>query len=306
MSDTVLAIIELENHPEQVANRAAWIAGLFDCSVHLMLCDPSLAILRDSFIVSNEAKEIAAGIESAQREVLSNLETAIGTLGGREVVSSISHDRPEHDAIIAMTHELEPRFVVKGTRHHSTAERATFAYTDWQLIRKLPAPLWFVKPNDWDDEPVLVGAVDPTHQHDTEGKLDQVIVETGKDIAGRCSGRLVLLHTYQRLVEIGSYAKLSFKPIKLPIEELDRKTREEHRQKLDALASRNGIAADAVHQLPGRTRDLLPTFARTQGADLVIMGALARSGLRRRTLGSTAEQVLDYLPCDILIARAPG
>ena len=50
-------------------------------------------------------------------------------------------------------------------------------------------------------------------------------------------------------------------------------------------------------------RDILPAFAREYDADLVVMGALARTGLKRRILGSTAEQVLDNLPCDILIVR---
>lgn len=72
-----------------------------------------------------------------------------------------------------------------------------------------------------------------------------------------------------------------------------------------ALAAANGIDADHTHQLPGSTRDLLPTFVRTHGADVVVMGALARWGLRRMIIGSTAEKVLDHLPCDILIVRLP-
>jgi nucleotide-binding universal stress UspA family protein len=33
------------------------------------------------------------------------------------------------------------------------------------------------------------------------------------------------------------------------------------------------------------------------------MGAVARTGLKRRIIGSTAEHVLDHLHCDILIVR---
>ena len=76
-----------------------------------------------------------------------------------------------------------------------------------------------------------------------------------------------------------------------------------HRARLDELARSNGIDEKHTHQLPGDTKELLPAFARTQGADLVVMGALARWGLKRAILGSTAEKVLDHLPCDILIVR---
>lgn len=35
------------------------------------------------------------------------------------------------------------------------------------------------------------------------------------------------------------------------------------------------------------------------------MGAISRSGLQRAFLGSTAEDVLERLPCDALIVKPP-
>ncbi len=89
----------------------------------------------------------------------------------------------------------------------------------------------------------------------------------------------------------------SFKPVKLPIDELEKNISTLHRKKLDELAEANGIPATAVHQLPGRSHEILPMYARAQKADLVIMGALSRKRLKSRVLGSTAERVLDHLPC---------
>ena len=73
MSDTVLAVIELENYPETVAERAAWLARLYGCRLHLLLSDPSTGFLRDTFIVSNEARQVAADMEAAQRQILDEL-----------------------------------------------------------------------------------------------------------------------------------------------------------------------------------------------------------------------------------------
>ena len=306
MSDTVLAIIELGHDPDAVARRAAWIARRYDATLFLLLSDPSLSILRDSFIVSNQAQEVAGSIETAQEAILTGLVDLVTDGSPLEVETDVSHDRPAHEGIMARALEIEPRFVVKGTRYHSAAERATFAYTDWQLIRNLDRPLWFVKPHGWREKPVIVAAVDPTHQHDREAALDRVIVEVGRDLAGRSGGRLKLLHTYQRVAEVGAWAKLEFKPVRVPVADLDRKIREEHRNKLDSLAAAYEIPDKDVHQLPGRTSEVLPAFAREQKADLVIMGALARASLARRALGSTAEQVLDHLHCDILVVRADG
>jgi universal stress protein E len=41
-------------------------------------------------------------------------------------------------------------------------------------------------------------------------------------------------------------------------------------------------------------------------ADLVIMGAVSRSGLKGLFLGNTAEDVLDRLHCDLLIVKPDG
>ena len=120
-------------------------------------------------------------------------------------------------------------------------------------------------------------------------------------MASRCSGRLELVHSYQRMVEIGAKAMKTFKPLKLSVDELDAKIRDEHHAALDAFAKANGISADAVHQLPGRTEEVLPAFAHGHGASLVVMGAIARSGIKRRVIGNTAERSLDHLACDVLI-----
>jgi universal stress protein E len=303
MAESVLAVIELDNFPEAVAARAAWLAVRFGLELELMFSDPSLGVLRDSFIVSNQAQLIADDIAAAQKHILDELGGTVAA-SGLTIRTFVSHDRPAADAIVARAIEREPRFVVKGTQFHSPAERATFAYTDWRLIRKLTVPLWLAKPRDFQDQPVIVAAVDPTHRHDREGVLDQRIVDAGKSLASRCGGRLLLLHTYERLVEIGRHAALSFKPVKLPIEELETEIRDMHRGRLDALAAANDIPADDVHQLPGRTHEILPAFARAHRADVVIMGALARTGLKHRVVGSTAERVLDHLPCDILIVHS--
>jgi universal stress protein E len=301
MRDSVIAVIELDNFPNVVAKRAAWVARLYECDLHLLLSDPASGLLREEFLVSNETKEIGAAIVDSQQQYLAALCESLQADDGMTIAYSIRHDRPAHEAIIAEALDKEPRFIVKGTQYHSPAERATFTYTDWQLIRKLAMPLWLVKPYEWKERPVLVAAVDLMPADDEQGVLDQIIVDAGRSLVKKCNGSLLLLHTYQRLVEIGRYAMFEVKPVTLPIDELDQKIRDTHWQKLDAFAKANNIVADAVHQLPGRTSDILPGFARSHSADVVIMGALDRLRSKKRALGSTAERVMDHLHCDILV-----
>lgn len=303
-NEKILVVIEPENHPQGVTERASWLAQLTGSDLHLVLCDPDAGALSRGIFVSNETRDLARQIRTAQKEMIDDI-ASIARDRGVDVTTDILEERPAADAIIQLALEMEPRYVVKGTEYHSIAERAIFVDTDWQLIRTCPFPIWLVKPHELNEQPVVIAAVDPVHEHDKPAELDQLIVDNAKAITDTANGEVHILHTYQDIVGIGKEATKTFKPIELPVDELSEKIRAEHREQLDALAAANGIDARHTHQLPGSTRDVLPTFARTENADVVVMGALARWGLKRMVIGSTAEKVLDHLPCDILIVRLP-
>ncbi len=259
--------------------------------------------LGESFIYFADLQLLMDSVKDEQQELLDHL-AALAEKQGLKVRASTSHDRPEAHMIAKKAEDCDALFVVKGTHWHSPSERASLADTDWRLIRRLSAPLWFAKPAEWKESPTIVAAVDPTHSRDKKATLDRKIIEGAQAIADKCGGKVLLLHAYQRLEEIGSRVTWRFKPEKLPIDELDEKIQDEHRKALDALANECGVDEKAVHQLPGRAHELLPTFARANGASLVVMGGLARSGIKTRFVGSTAARVLDHLPCDMLIVRA--
>ena len=303
MAKTILCIVELDNYPEVVVTRAAWLAKRFDCDLEMVLSEPVTNYLGDSFVYILEMQMLADEVKNAQEALLQRL-TASVEEQGVAVTASVSTERREADMIVSRADACDAYIVVKGTHRHSLVERASLAHTDWQLIRELRRPLWFVKGNEWQDSPVIVAAVDPVHSHDKDASLDHEIINRAQKMAGISGGKLLLFHSYERLEEIGARVTWRMKPEKLAVDELDEKIRAEHRDALDALAKEFGIDAAAVHQLPGRTHELLPTFTRANEADLVVMGALARSGLQQRIIGSTAAKTLDHLPCDVLIVHS--
>jgi universal stress protein E len=274
-----------------------------DCQLDLLLCDTSVSVLGDGFFVSNEANEIRLKIRQAQGEMIEELAEK-ARQEGVTVTADVLEERPIAEAVLARAADSNPRFVMKGTHYHSVAERAIMVDTDWQLIRTCAYPLWLVKAGDFQEEPYIVAAVDPTHEHDKPAALDKAIVEAARSVSGPAGGDLHLFHTYERLVGIGTEVNKTLKAIKLPIDEIDQRMQKEHRDALDAFAGQYGFDDKHVHQLPGRTREVLPTFTRANKADLVVMGALARWGIKRMVIGSTTERVLDHLPCDVLIVRA--
>ena len=302
--DKILVIAEPDYSPISTVARATWLAQLYDCDVHLMLADAPITVPGDGIFQSPEAQQIHDWILAEQQAMADELAMEARDRG-LTVKTEILKKRPLAEAILARADKLEPRFIVKATQYHSEADRAIFMHTDWRLIRAALHPLWLVKPHTMPEKPVILCAVDPTHAHDKTGKLDQVIVDAGLSLATHANGTVLLLHTFEAMEAIGEAAKFALKPVRLPLRSLRAKVRKEHRQLLDQLATDNGIPRKNTHQLPGRPHEILPAFAHGKKADVVVMGALARWGLRRRIIGSTAEKVLDHLPCDILIIRRP-
>lgn len=299
---SIVAVIEPDTHPQEVAERAAWLALLYDLPVDLLLCDADIGPLHTGWFLSDSAESIAELVADAQKEMIEEIADNIRALNVA-VTTTVVEERPIVDAIMHDIDARDPKFLVKGTQHHSDADRALFAATDWQLVRRCPCPLYLVKPQPIPENPIVVAAVDPVHAHDKPAELDNVIIQHARDIAQRATGDLHLFHTYQRILGVGSEATRTFKPLELPIKDIDERMKIEHRKKLDALAAHFDVAEDNVHQLPGKTQELLPQFVRANKAGLVVMGALARWGLKRAIIGSTAERVLDKLPCDVLIVR---
>jgi universal stress protein E len=78
---------------------------------------------------------------------------------------------------------------------------------------------------------------------------------------------------------------------------------EEHKAAMARFLDKHPVLAGRSHLYAGFAHDCLQTAAQEHAADFVVMGAVARRGLKRLFIGSTAERVLDRLPCDLVIIK---
>jgi universal stress protein E len=81
------------------------------------------------------------------------------------------------------------------------------------------------------------------------------------------------------------------------------KAREMHVNAFNTLAADGGFPAEQVHLLDGHQVKVLPEAATELHANIVVMGAIARSALERAIIGHTAEQTLDRFHCDVVIVK---
>jgi universal stress protein E len=222
---------------------------------------------------------------------------------GLDVAIEVCAGDPLHAQLLERTRQTHADLVVKDTHHHSLVKRTFVTNTDWHLIRGCPVPLLLTKPRPWADAPTIVAAVDPGHVNDKPLTLDNRILEWARAFRDKLGGSLRAVHAYlpvALMAEAANGMPASLSPLTPQMLE------EEGRQQLErlrALSAPHGVSAnDACAQL-GIASEVIPRFADATHADIVAMGAISRSGLERIFIGSTAESVLESLPCDVLVVK---
>jgi nucleotide-binding universal stress UspA family protein len=67
-----------------------------------------------------------------------------------------------------------------------------------------------------------------------------------------------------------------------------------------------GASGEVGHALFDKAAEAIVIDAAEWRADLIVLGAARRSGLRTRLFGSVTLRVLQHAPCPVLVARAAG
>jgi universal stress protein E len=226
---------------------------------------------------------------------------------GLRVTCRAVFDQPLHEAIVREVLRHRPALVVKDTHHHGALSRLFLTNTDWHLIRECPAPLWLVKAGEPSPYATVIAAVDPLHGSDKPGSLDHAIIAQAQALGVSYGERVHVVHAFNPAIP-GLSAPLpgiEATPAAAPpalVEQL----RADHARALDALAADIGLPAAQVHLRAGDPATVLAETARELDAAVVVMGAVARSRLKRAFIGSTAERALEDLPCDVLILKPDG
>lgn len=208
---------------------------------------------------------------------------------------------PFHEVVIARAAATRPDVVVKHSVHHNLIERTLFTGSDWHMIRDCPWPLLLVKdPAKLVEAPILV-CVDPQHALDKPAALDHLLLTRGVALAGRLDGELHVLHVYSiptPAAVIGdAYVAAA------SVSSAEDFGAERARRALEELLAAHGLPSARGHLRVGVAARDIVAQARALDAGLVVMGAISRRRLERWFVGSTAESVLDRLPCNVWIER---
>ena len=289
---TILVVIDPMTGAQQPAlERAAWLAKQAGARLELFACD------YDPDIDPGHVATAWAPDAGARERLLLRLRGRLDELAaplrkqGLSVSVDAVWDHPFDEAIVKKAAAHDYWLVAKDTQHHNIVQRTLLTNVDWHLIRDCPAPLLLVKDRRLAAEPTVLAAIDPVNAHDKPAALDDRIYTFAAELARVLRGHLHLMHSYA--APMGA---------ELPPDVLGL-IAQEHRSAMTKFLDTHAVLGGRIHLYEGLAHECLKKAAEEHAADFVVMGAVARRGLKRLFIGSTAERVLDRLPCDLMIIK---
>jgi universal stress protein E len=289
---TILVVVDpVTDEDQPVLHRAAWLAGKTGSALELFTCD------YDADIDSGRIKTAWVPEPGAREQLLARhrrrLENFASALRGRglRVTVNVAWDYPLDEAIVKHVAARRPWLVAKDTHHHTLIRRTLLSNTDWNLIRDCPVPLWLVKSREISDSPTVVAAIDPVHEHDKPARLDDAIYEFGAELCAKTGGTLHLVHAVE--TPLG---------VQLP-PNVHALVAAEHRGAIESFLLEHPVPGQNMHVVEGLAHQCLQSTAESLKADVLVMGAVVRRGIKKILIGSTAARVLDRLPCDLVIIK---
>lgn len=295
----ILVIVDPTAQQHPALDRAAQLARSCDARIELFACDTTESW--NARYAAYLASSLDSGFVVNLRALLEPLAASLRE-GGIDVCIETALGNPLHQMLLERVHRTRPDLVIKDTHHHSLLRRTLFTNTDWHLIRSCAAPLLLAKPRSWKPAPVLAAAIDPGHVRDRPQALDQWILSCAQELSRKLGGKLHALHAFLPLEIPTPPPGVGLGTLGVQATQAAERRR---RAELEQLMAAHQLWPENLSMRLGVASQVLPELAVELEVDLLVMGAVSRSGLERIFIGSTAEQVLEALPCDVLVLKSP-
>lgn len=213
-------------------------------------------------------------------------------------------------AVLRNAHDL----VIKPAENPDFVERL-FGGDDMHLLRKCPCPVWLMKPAEKANYQRILAAVDfePDAPESAEQGPTAGILELSSSLAVSDFAELHVVHAWDAPAEM-LLRSWSSNPdeavLRYTVVEQSR-----HQMGMDTIQRQllERVGRDAYeylspryHLIEGAAKRVIPQTAAHLGADLVVMGTLARTGVSGFFIGNTAETILEQLQCSVLAIKPPG
>lgn len=295
----LVAVKDPDSRRQAGVAKAITIAKALGASVEFFhaITEPVFMVVQP--LTGNSLAEIrreALALRQKRMDKLSERARALGV----EASSTVKWDFPPHEAIVRRTVRSRTDLIIAEC-HEGRRLSWLMRLTDWELLRASAVPVLLLKNHRPWRRHVVLAAVDPCHAHAKPSRLDWMIVENGRQLAKALKGSLHLMHASNPSVFGLTLGDPGIDGATLAATYELQKT--QARQEFKRFAENVKVPRSKRHVVEQEPASGISKVAKKVGADVVVMGAVSRSGLKRLLIGNTAERVLGSLACDVLVVK---
>lgn len=295
----IMVIVDPSLRRTPAVLRAAEIAHASGASLHMLAFDDPPG-LDATLFESGEAAATARKTHEAERTRALDEIARIPRELGIKVDTRIVWGRQTDHQLASAVAALAPDLVIRDVHREPAIRRLILGSRDWAFIALCPSPLLLVH-----DVPIhkprrVLAAIDPAHDRNTKGRLNERIVEAAVGLAIQCDAEVHLIHVFEgltgRSAQAAAYSHIAF-------EQAHRDLSTQRREALDAFARRFSVPDERKHFLDGDPVTETRQFVASQSFDVVVLGYGSQGPIKSMAMGSVAERLLQTVDADVLIVH---
>lgn len=167
---------------------------------------------------------------------------------------------------------------------------------DWNLLRHADIPVMLVKPAAWVKEPVIVAAVDGLAEE--QASLNQKILSEADHLTRILGGELHVLASYP-------FSDPWMGPVTLAVDfdQVKKDVEQYIKDNVTQWLASCGVSCQFIRIEEGKPAQVISQYIEASEAEMLIMGTVARSGVKGVVLGNTSETILHRTHCDVVVLK---
>ncbi len=193
-----------------------------------------------------------------------------------------------------------------------------FDSNDMHLLRKCPCPVWMTKSQAKQKYRSILAAVDlgnqPTDKLAFRDALNLQILELSNALALSEFSELHVVYAWQSIgkkLMTNAFYHPEKEGISAQIDQEILDHAEGLNTLLQSMFDQLGLTTCSylnpqTHLIEGDACKEIPVLAKKIGADIVVMGTVARTGIPGFIMGNTAETILSQIECSVLAIKPSG
>jgi len=276
----LFVIIDPESTHQVALVKALLIAKLGNCHIHAFMCVYNE--LKDNPQASSRKGlklHTLAEAEARLKELLEPCDTC-----DVPYTTEIVWNKRWYEMLLHSIAKSGCDLVIKSSIHHSKAKRFFSRTSDYTLMRYSPSPILFThQSQEWRTDKILA-CIDLESEDQQHTRLNNVIIRNARAVAEIIGMDLCIASVYKNSIDETRF------PIKV---DTSGSIEEE-------LARLYGVEPGNLYLRQGAAVETLVGICKETDPSILIIGSIARTGVRGKLIGNTAEKLLDAVDADVL------